>query len=424
MLRWPRLTSATFVALFVGAAHPAGAGIPTPAGSASVVASVAHSDVAQAEPERGAPKPDALVSDLQALLSHHATLATRLTRATLTDDPGFVDAAENALVRNISDIDEALTPAVGAETAAQLSGQWERQTQSLFQSAIGVRDDDPDARRQAERQLERVREEQAAALSRLGGGRVDEQRVAAVLRSYFDSQVAQLESFAAGDHERSYELQRRAFADTFVLGLTTAQAAMKVPKPAPKDELQTALSMLLGEHVELAVDTMRSGATGSDDFEAAAGSLDANTSDVVEAMDAMFGSKQARAFNKVWADHIDLFVDYTVAVVEGDDATREAVRSRFDTVMRRFGTTLEAMTGGRADADVVTAAMGEHEHHLIEQIEHYANEDYSAAYEISYTAYQHIRGVADVLAVSFAKAIADDMPRGGSQTGGGGTARR
>jgi len=424
MPRSHRLTFAGLVVILVVGGHQGlGTALPPPSPTVVFASSTARHG-GQEHDDHATPKPDALVSQLQALLSHHATLAVRLTRATLTDDPGFIDAAENALVRNIDDLEAALTPAVGVDAAQRLASQWERPTQSLFQYAAGVRDDEADARRLATRQLDGVVEDQATLLARLGDGRVDQDEVADALRSYFDHQIQQVDRYGAGDHGRAYELQRLAFAETFPVGRATADAAMRTPKPSPTDELRSALSMLLGEHVELAVDTMRAGATGAEDFEAAAAALDANTRDVTEAMDALFGAKRAQAFNEVWADHIDLFVDYTVAVVEGDTAAREAVRERFDRVMRRFGTTLHKITGGRVDADVVTEEMGAHEQHLIDQIEQYAENDYRAAHRVSYTAYQHIRNVAAVLATPFAKTVAQHLPRGGSQTGGGGMARR
>lgn len=373
--------------------------------------------------EAAAQQPDDVVAQLQELLSHHATLAIRLTRATLTDDPGFVDTAESALVRVIDDMEVALTPILGETGATRFSSLSERQTQLLFRYAAGVRDGDAAAQRTARSQLERAVEAQAGLLADLSSGGRDRATVITdALRAHSELQLSQVEAFDRGDYERAYELQRAAFADTFALAATAAKAAVRVPPPTPSDELQTALAMLLGEHVELAIDTMRSGATGSPDFEAAAGALNANTQDVTDAMDALFGPERARQFNDVWADHIDLFVAYTVAVVEDDTETMEAVRDRFDRVMRRFGTTLQAATGGAVDADVVTEAMGQHEQMLIDQIEQYADGNFTGAHRQSYMAYAHIRQVADVLSTAFARAVADDMPQGGPETGGGGMA--
>lgn len=398
------------------AAMSAATATPAPKTPRPADQQVHHHDDASAQ------QPDDVVAELQALLSHHSTLAIRLTRATLTDDPAFVDAAENALVRVIDDMEATLTPAFGADRAARFSSLWERQTKLLFQYAAGVRDDDAAAQRRARAQLERVAERQADLLAGLRGG--DGGGPADALRAHSERLRSQVDAFAREDYQRAYELQRAVFADTFTLGTTAAEAAVSVPRPTPSDELRAALAMLLGEHVELAIDTMRAGATGSPDFDAAAAALNANTQDVTDAMDALFGPKRAQQFNDVWADHIDLFVDYTVAVVEEDTATQKAVRSRFDRVMRRFGATLQAATGGTVDGDVVTESMGQHEQMLIDQIERYAEGDFAAAHRQSYQAYAHIRSVADVLGAAFARAVADDMPRGGAQTGGGGMAAR
>ena len=116
--------------------------------------------------------PDDLVAELQTLLSHQATLTSRLTRATLTGDPRFVEAADNALVRSIADLRRALTPVVGARAARRVSSRWERRTQALFQYATGIRDDAPEVRRTVRRQLDRGIEAQATALSDRSNGRV------------------------------------------------------------------------------------------------------------------------------------------------------------------------------------------------------------------------------------------------------------
>lgn len=363
-----------------------------------------------------------LVGQLQTLLSHHATLAMRFTRATLTNDPDFVDTADEALVRNTADLEAALRPAIGADQASTFGDQWEAQTRALFQCATGIRDDRPATIEQAREQLARYVSDQSSLLATASDGRIAQGDVAGALEAYVDDQIAQIERYGERDFEQSYQLQREAFADMFPVGRTVGKVAGPLRDPRPADELQTALAMMLGEHVELAVDTMRAGVTGAPDFEAAAAALDANTTDVANAMDTLFGAKQAQQFNAVWADHINLFVDYTVAVAENDTATKERVRRQFDPVMRRFGTTLAAATDGLVDAKVVTEAMSHHEDQLIDQIEQYAEDDYREAHNVSYAAYQHIRGVSDVLAVAFAKAA--DLPRGGAQTGAGGMAGR
>lgn len=115
------------------------------------------------------------------MLSHHATLAVRLTRATLTEDPGFAEAADNALVCNIDDLRTTVSPVVGAPEARRFASQWESQTLALFQYAAAIRDDSPDAGRRARRQLRHGTEELTDLVAHLGGGRVDTAELAAAL---------------------------------------------------------------------------------------------------------------------------------------------------------------------------------------------------------------------------------------------------
>lgn len=386
-------------------------------------AGVAHVE-ATATLADGTAASDELVAQLQTLLSHQATLTSRLTRATLAGDPRFVEAADNALVRSITDLRRALTPVVGARAARRASSQWEHRTQALFQYATGIRDDAPQVRRVARRQLDRGIATQATMLSELSDGRVAVDAATAALDRYVDHQIAQAETFADDDHRRSYELQQAAFSDTFPVAAMTARGGVDVPRRTPTDRLRIALTMLLGAHVELAIDTMRTGASGADDFEAAAAALDANTAELTEAIDALFGPRRARDFNEVWADHIDLFMDYTIAVVEDDAAVKREVRAEVDRVARRFGATLEAATNGRVDGAALRRVILEQEQQLADQIETFADDDLDAAHGISYQAYVHIRHAADELAADFAAAAFEDMPIGGAQTGGGGAAVR
>ena len=126
----------------------------------------------------------------------------------------------------------------------------------------------------------------------------------------------------------------------------------------------------------------------------------------------------------MWADHIDLFMGYTIAVVEDDAAVKREVRAEVDRVARRFGATLEAATNGRVDGAAVRRVILEQEQQLADQIEAFADDDLDAAHGISYQAYVHIRHAADQLAADFAAAAFEDMPIGGAQTGGGGAAVR
>lgn len=365
-------------------------------------------------------------TQMQSLLGHHVSLAIRFLRATVTNDPTFLEAANASFVRHISDVEAALRAEVGPRPARRFATRWEAHTQNLHRYAAATRDGDDAARREAKRRIDEDIDDLSALIADMTDNRLPRRAAEAQLSAVGDLLTAQVDAYAGERYGRAYALQHQAYAAMFDIGGALAEAATghrpgSVTYP-PREQLQSALSKLLGEHVELAVDTMRAGVTGAPEFDAAAAALDDNTTAIADAMDSLFGPKRATEFNAVWADHIDLFVQYTVAVAEGDREEMHRIADEFDHVIARFGTTLARATNGRIDAAAVEQAMTEHEHQLFRQIEVYADGDYAQAHDIAYTAYQHIRRTAMVLGASFADAVRDTMPRGGADTGGGGTA--
>ena len=365
-----------------------------------------------------------LRSQLETVLGHHATLVIRFMRATVSGNPGFVETADAALVRNTEDLTSALTPAVGEQQAGRVGELWQQQVRALFNYAAGVRDDDQRAKDEALAELDRLIDDQSALIAELTDGRLPRSWAARHVRDTVEQLIDQIDAYAAEDYERAYRLQRTAYASMFPIGTALADATQEMPaQDAPTDQLSSALAQLLGEHVEIAVDAMRAGVEGAPEFDAAAGALNANTEDVASAMDSLFGADRAARFNQLWADHIDLFVEYTVAVADGDEAVKNDVRERFDNVINQFGATLAETTDGEVDAGVVQRAMTGHERQLFQQIEVYADQRYGEAHDLSYVAYEHIRETASTLAMGFAAAVGENLPQGGPETGGGGRHR-
>jgi len=363
--------------------------------------------------------------EVETLLGHHSTLAVRFMRATITGDPGFVDVADAAVVRNTNDLGAALRSLIGRARAERFAELWERRTNALFQYAQAVRDDDSETQQQARARLDRHVDDLAALLDNATAGRLSKADVTRTMRAENRQLIAQLDAFAAEDYQAAYRHQREAYATVFPFGRALVGAARRTGsagRTPPTAELSATFSQLLGEHVELAVDAMRSGVSGGADFEAAAGALNANTREVAGAMDSLFGPKRAKRFNNLWADHIELFVDYTVAVAEDDDDEKQRVKVSFDKVIDRLKTTIGTMAGGTIDSRKVQEALVAHETQLFRQIEAYVAGEYEEAHDISYTAYQHMRQTAGTLATGFATAAARKLPSGGVDTGGGGTA--
>lgn len=364
---------------------------------------------------------------LEALLAHHATLSVRFMRATVSGDPGFVDAANAVLVRNTEDLRDALQPAVGEEYAASFSEQWESHTRLLFSYAAGVRDDDDAARASARRGLSTYIAKQAEILDRATEGRLSEDMAATKLRMQIDLLLYQIDAYGKSNYPQAYELEREAFANMFPLGAAIAAAAAGHDPGAvdtsPREELSSSLALLFDEHVELVIDAMRAGASGATEFGAAANALDANTADLARAIDSLVGDGRARRFNRRWADHIDLLMRYTVAVADEDLTARTRLQRRLDRVVSGLGRALAKATDGKVKARRIANGMATHEYQMLDQISAYTSTDYDRAHDTAYDAYHHMDGIARKLGAALATAVRDGLPRGGAATGGGGTAQ-
>ena len=64
-----------------------------------------------------------------------------------------------------------------------------------------------------------------------------------------------------------------------------------------------------------------------------------------------------------------------------------------------------------------------HDKHLIDQVNAYAVNDYAKAQQMQLEGYQQMLGVANTLVDTIQRTVKPQLPVGGSQTGGGGTAQ-
>jgi hypothetical protein len=439
-----------FMVLFtVGALLAAGCGQAQPRAVTMVPAApsahlaAAHAGAAlsaqetpAAEPEPHAehpgtpPAPAALRGQLEQLLGDHVILALRFMRAKVDQSPAFVQAANAALVDNTADLTEVVGSVYGPEGGSEFQRLWVDHVQSMFLYTDAVVDGDQAARQDARTRLDSYRQAFGAFVEGATQGQLPADAVAETLRVHIDQMLGHIDAYVAGDYAGAYRLQREAYAHMFPTGSTLAGAFAEhlpgefpVPVDTAPDQLRSALGMLLGEHVALAIDAMRAGVDGRPDFTDSAGALNANTADLTAAIETLFGPEGAARFNSFWADHIDLFVDYTVALAGDDQAGRDTARAGLVEYQDGFGALLSELTGGRLPAEALSQEMQLHDDQLLQQIDAYADEDYNRASELSFGAYQHMFSTAANLAEAIEANLGGTLPTGGAQTGGGGTAR-
>lgn len=367
---------------------------------------------------------------LEQLLGQHATLAVRLMRARVDGDDALARVAVDALVTNTEQIGDLVESVYGPEGAAAFEELWSGHVTSMFDYAVGVAEEDAEAMRDAEAELEDYVGEFSAFLETATGGTLAAADLAPGLDMHVEDLLRQIDAYAAGDYARAFALQRDVYAHMFPTGHALAggiaaqhPGEFPIPVDDPPDQLRSALGLLLGEHVELAIDAMRFGVRGAPPFEHAAAALNANTEALTEAMAALFGSEAAARFNTLWADHVDAFVGYTAGLAAGDEDAQDAALDRLGGFHHELGQQLSDMTGGELPVADAAEVLRVHDEQLVDQIDAYAAEDYETAYGISFDAYQHVFDTAAALAGAIEAHLGGQLPAGGAATGGGGTAR-
>jgi uncharacterized protein CbrC (UPF0167 family) len=174
----------------------------------------------------------------------------------------------------------------------------------------------------------------------------------------------------------------------------------------PASDLRTTLQHYLSEHAYLAVEAMRRGAEGSEDFDAAANALNANTEDLTAAITSVYGEEAGNQFNEMWTNHIGFFVDYVKATGANDQAAKDEALKNLDGYRAEFSKFLETATGERLESDGLAEGLQMHVNQLIGAFDSYVAGDYDKAYEYEREAISHMHMVAKGLS----SAITDQYP--------------
>jgi hypothetical protein len=362
---------------------------------------------------------------LQALLGQHAVLAADMMRGRLRGDPDFAQAANAALSRNTGAVGQVVRPVLGAAAEKRFAVLWSAHIAALFNYARGLADGDEEVRRAARATLYRYERGLAGMLAAAAHGRLPRAAADRALRMHVGELLQQADAYAAGDYRRAERLYRAAYSHTFDLGKTLAAALLPPTAAAaldtPQWSLRSELGRLLGEHAALVVAAMRAGVANTKDFAATGTAMNGNTRDLADAVDSLFGAAAAQRFQSQWAEHVEALMAYTAGVVVQDDGQRQAALRELDTYARELADFLATATGNRLAAADLAKAFLMHDQMLVRQVDVFAAHDYTTAHDLAYSAYQQMFDLADQFAAAFGATVTSRMPRGGVQTGGGGT---
>jgi hypothetical protein len=172
---------------------------------------------------------------------------------------------------------------------------------------------------------------------------------------------------------------------------------------APATALRVTLDRLLAEHALLSMEVVRGTIAEAPDVAAAAGVLDENTSEIVAAIEGIYGPEAGAAFAEQWRNHIGFLVDYARARAEGDTNATELARDQLDRYVAEFTALLtEAMPV--LPAATVNELIDEH----VDQLEHVAafdEGDFGHAYPAIRDTYRHMFDIGDGLVVGIVTAF-------------------
>jgi len=141
-------------------------------------------------------------------------------------------------------------------------------------------------------------------------------------------------------------------------------------------------------------------------------------------MGAVVGPGKAAEFQAAWANHVEGLLAYSTAVAGNDEAAKAAAREEMRGYSSRLAPYLSDVVRNELPLAPITSALGQHDQHLVDQVDAYAAKRFDDAQAMELEGYEQMLGVADTLVGALRRTVQPRLPVGGSQTGGGGTARR
>jgi hypothetical protein len=185
---------------------------------------------------------------------------------------------------------------------------------------------------------------------------------------------------------------------------TARPAAAQGAGATPAADLRVTLDRLLGEHAVLAQNATNLGVSGSKSFPATAKSLDRNSVELSKAIASLYGKNAGNVFLNgkfQWRDHINFFVDYTVALAKKDKAGQAKAVANLTRYTKEHGSFLAKATGLPKLA-VQNDLLG-HVLELKAQLDAYAKGDYAKSTGLYRQSYSHMFKTGDLLAGAIAE---------------------
>jgi hypothetical protein len=347
-------------------------------------------------------------------------------RSIVSSPAELQQAATAAVQENTDELSRLVASAYGEAQSDRFEAVWQKHVADLSAYAKGTGGNDAAARQAAREALVADADAYGAWLAAASKGRVGGRDAAAGVRMHVEELMRQIDAYAARDYATAYRIEREAYEHMFTAGAALAKGSvtpeLAVGLDTPPEKLRSAFAMLLGEHMELVIDAQRATFAGAPEFQAAAAQVNANTATMTKAMGTIVGPKKAEEFQAAWAHHVEGLMDHSAAVAAEDEAAKAAAEKDLDGGANRLALFFSDIVQNELPVEPLTAAITMHDTHLIGQVDAFAAHDYGRAQQMEREGYAQMLSVANTLVGAIQKTVKPGLPKGGSQTGAGGTA--
>ena len=176
-------------------------------------------------------------------------------------------------------------------------------------------------------------------------------------------------------------------------------SAQQQAAPSDAVQLRSTLERLLGAHVLLADEFVRTAVEGETEQNAAvAASVARNQAELVELVTAQVGAAAGQELQAAWQHHVDVLAAYATALQSQDTAAQTAARQEYVTAEQQLARSFSTVVGGTVPLPALEQAATMHGEHLLDQADAFATGGYDTAYSVQREAFGHMVMAADVLA--------------------------
>ena len=340
-----------------------------------------------------------LRSKLNGLLEEHVYLLSAATGASIGGRADEFTAAATALGGNSDALTANFTAIFDAATGKSFDALWKKHVDLLLAYAQSKS-------AQTLSDLNQYTKDFGAFISSALPS-LSADAVTGLVATHVQTVKAVIDAQAAGNEAETFNDERAAAAHmaTVASGLAGAIAKKDPDKiggdPASKAaDLDTNLNGVLREHVFLL-----SAATGAalggrnDEFTAAIGALDANSSAVTDLIAGVYGPGAGTSFAPLWKKHIGFLVDYTNAVAAKQQAKADEAMGNLLQYAEDFGAFINSASP-KLTKDSVAQLIKTHVFTLKDVIDAQAAKNFTKAYTNERTAADHMHLISDGLATT------------------------